>query len=611
MKIRDNLLEEILPLYKAISKEDLKKAVKESQARKQDLFHTLINQKYLTEKEIITIFGKYIKTPFVDLEEKTIEKNWLEKLPEKIARKYRAVVFGEEDGHLQVAIEDITDFQTIQLLEKDLDYKIKFFITTEQGINAALDQYKGGLTSEVTKVIKDGEEKKPENIEEESKEKLSEELQEAPIAKAVNIILEYAIKTRASDIHLEPREDLVHIRYRIDGILREAMTLPKSVLSSLVSRIKIMANLRIDEHRIPQDGRIKLEVGIRKVAIRVSTLPVMDGEKVVLRILDESTKASTIEELGFRGNALEIIKRNLKRPHGMILVTGPTGSGKSTTLYSILSSLNTIGVNISTVEDPVEYRIEGVNQTQVNTKTGMTFANGLRALLRQDPDIIMVGEIRDDETAEIAVHSALTGHLVLSTLHTNNAGGTLPRLLDMHIESFLIASTVNTVIAQRLVRKICPFCIEKYYPSETLIGELKKDFDLTKSFLEDEREEDLKDKGVFTERKIMPHHSEESEKKSVLDKKKDDNKANSLGIALFRGKGCVKCENTGYLKRIGIYEVLEVNDKIGELIVKRTSAEEIEDFAIHNGMITMQQDGFLKAMDGLTTVEEVLRVTRE
>jgi len=608
MKIENELLEEILPIYKAISEDDLKKAKKAAEGSGLDIFSSLIKEKILTEKEILEVYSKYIKVPFIDLEEVTINKAYLEKLPERIASKCRSVVFGEQNGYLEVAMEDISDFQTMQLLEKDLSYKINFYIATEQGISYALDQYKGGLTSEVSKVIDDkGLEEKEARKEEESTEKLKEELQEAPIAKAINIILEYAIKTRASDIHLEPREDLIHIRYRIDGLLREAMTLPKNVMSSLVSRIKIMSNLRIDEHRIPQDGRIKLEVGDKKVAIRVSTLPIMDGEKVVMRILDESTKASSIEELGFRGAALDIIKRSLKRPHGMILVTGPTGSGKSTTLYSIISSLNNIGVNISTVEDPVEYRIQGVNQTQVNAKTGMTFANGLRALLRQDPDIIMVGEIRDDETAEIGVHSALTGHLVLSTLHTNNAGGTLPRLLDMHVEPFLIASTVNTVIAQRLVRKICPHCIEKYYPSENLVQELKKDFNLTKSFLDEGKEEEATDRREFSERKIMPKHTEEKEKKE----EKEDKKANSLGLVLYRGKGCTKCENTGYLKRIGIYEVLDVTDEIGELIVRKASAEEMEAFAIKNGMLTMQQDGFLKAMEGLTTVEEVLRVTRE
>lgn len=605
MNIKDELLKDVLVGYKAISKDNLEKAEKEADTSKSSLFETLINNKYLTEEEILKVYSQYIKTPFENLENKTIPKATLEKLPEKIAKKYRAVVFGEEGEYLKVALEDPFDFQTIQFLEKDLNYKIKFYITTESGISNALDQYKGELTSEVSKVIK--EETKitiPKEEQKKTPEELKEIIQEAPITKAVNIILEYAIKTRASDIHIEPREDYIHIRYRIDGVLRDAMSLPKDVLASLVSRIKIMSNLRIDERRIPQDGRIKVEVGGKKVAIRVSTLPIMDGEKVVMRLLDESTKAATLEELGFRGNALEQIKRALKRPHGMALVTGPTGSGKSTTLYSILSSLNTIGVNISTVEDPVEYRVQGVNQTQVNSKVGMSFAAGLRALLRQDPDIIMVGEIRDNETAEIAVHAALTGHVVLSTLHTNDASGTLPRLLDMEIEPFLIASTVNVVIAQRLVRQICPHCKEKYYPAEEMVKDLKKEFNLDKSFLASKDDHIVK---TFTERKIMPPNGSgkevpEREPKAVK---------NSLDLILYRGKGCDKCENTGYLGRMGIFEVLEVTDEIGDLIIARASSEKIQEEAIRKGMLTMHQDGFVKAMEGLTTVEEIIRVTKE
>jgi type II secretory ATPase GspE/PulE/Tfp pilus assembly ATPase PilB-like protein len=389
----------------------------------------------------------------------------------------------------------------------------------------------------------------------------------------------------------------------------------------------------------------------QNISIRISTLPVMDGEKIVMRLLDESAKAATLEELGYKGQALIAIERALKKPHGMLLVTGPTGSGKSTTLYSVISAANDIGVNISTVEDPVEYRIQGVNQTQVNPKVGMTFASGLRALLRQDPDVIMVGEIRDSETAEIGVHSALTGHVVLSTLHTNNAAGCLPRLLDMGIEPFLIASTVNAVIGQRLVRKLCPHCIEPYNPNEKVVDDLIDNFGLRKEFLTAKAKEKVtvavpekKEPGGLGERRIEIPHELELEKKSILEKIEADPsmvnrsakeaeevtlrnkiflseaekekpqkeiKSTGLNLTLYRSQGCAKCDNSGYLGRMGIYEVLEVDDEIGKLIISHATTEEIQRKAIENGMITMQQDGFLKALEGITTVEEILRVTKE
>lgn len=631
MKLRNEVLKGILEAYKVLPKDKIETAVSASKQSGTPLLQVLINKKYLTEKEIYEVFSKYLKIPFIDLDDVQAPKELLAKLPEKVAQKYKAVVYGEDNGHLMIAMEDPTDFQSVQFIEKILDYKIELHLATPKGIATILEQYKGGLSTEITKAMKSDEEEeegKEELKGEESQEDVKEIVEEAPVAKAINIILEYAVNSRASDIHIEPREGYVHIRFRIDGVLRDTMSLPRQILSSLVSRIKILSNLRIDEHRIPQDGRIKIDVGGRKIALRVSTLPIMDGEKVVMRILDEGTRAATIEELGFKGAALEIIKKSLKKPHGMALVTGPTGSGKSTTLYSLLSSLNTIGVNISTVEDPVEYRIQGINQTQVNPKVGMTFASGLRALLRQDPDVIMVGEIRDAETAEMAIHAALTGHIVLSTLHTNNASGTLPRLLDMGAEPFLIASTVNSVIAQRLVRKVCPNCKEAYAPTEEAIAELKKDFGLTKMFLGSKPEKEKEKQPVSsTERKIMPSHEISLEKKSILTEIAEDptilnrgiketeksrsKSYHSLDLVLYKGKGCGKCEQTGYLGRMGIFEVLEVNESIGDLIIKRVSSEEIQEKAIENGMLTMKQDGFLKALEGLTTVEEVIRVTKD
>ena len=386
----------------------------------------------------------------------------------------------------------------------------------------------------------------------------------------------------ASDIHIEPQEKEVIVRYRIDGILRPVMTLPKNILSGIVARIKILSNLKLDEHRLPQDGRFKIDDKNYNISFRVSTIPVYDGEKLVLRLLDENNQLLHLEDLGFRDSDLQKIKHSIERPHGMILVTGPTGSGKTTTLYSILNQLNTQEVNIATIEDPIEYRMPHINQSQVNPKINFTFASGLRALMRQDPNIIMVGEIRDQETVEIAIHGAMTGHKVLSTLHTNDAPGTLPRLLDMGVIPFLIVSTVNMVMAQRLVRKICQYCIMSYNLDKEAIKQMSDQFDV-QSFMELLHREGLaeeKDKGVGT-------------------------------LLFYKGKGCKKCGETGYKGRIGIYEILEISEEIKQLIVNKAHTNDISKKAREQGMTIMLEDGLIKAKNGITTIEEVLRVTRE
>ncbi len=644
----------------------------------------VLKNKFINEKDLAKLFADSIKVPFVELGDVKIPREVLLKIPERIARKYQAVLFGVEEDHYQLAMADPEDFQAADFISKQVGGKLKSYLAVPSDVLGAIDQYKGNISSEITKAIKDS------SADAAAEEKVSAKdiAEDAPIAKTVNVILEYAIKSRASDIHIEPRENIVQVRYRIDGVLRETMTLPKPILAAVVSRIKILSNLKIDEHRVPQDGRFKFSIGQKQVALRVSTLPIMDGEKVVMRILDESARALTLEELGFAGNALDTIGRNLHKPHGMTLVTGPTGSGKSTTLYSILSMLNTAGVNISTIEDPVEYRVTGVNQTQTNVKAGMSFAAGLRALLRQDPNIIMVGEIRDGETADLAVQAALTGHVVLSTLHTNNAATTLPRLLDMGIEPFLIASTVNTVIGQRLVRRLCPVCRQSYVPEGTELSNIKRDFQLDialKHFNE------LKSGGAIPAEKPAvpspvpqeapkPVRVEPNERKknriiepthdidtanSILDKiaadpniinrsVEDAKKAGSpaapqppapvtapaaalvVGAAapppaplqagpapdpahlkagqfiLYKaGPGCEACGGVGYQGRMGIYEVLEVSDSIQKMIVGHATSDDIQLQAVRGGMLTMQQDGFVKALMGRTTIEEILRVTRE
>ncbi len=671
MRIPDGELKKLLLDSGLIKPEALEEAMPKSDGG-DSLQTAVLKKKLITDKDLVKLYAKSIDVTFVELADLKIPRELLLKIPERIARKYQVVLFGIEEDQLQLAMADPEDFQAADFITKQVGGKLKTYIATAPDILAAIDQYKGNISNEITKAIKDS------SADAASEEKVSAKdlAEDAPIAKTVNVILEYAIKSRASDIHLEPRENIVQVRYRVDGVLRETMTLPKPILAAVVSRIKILANLKIDEHRVPQDGRFKFAMGSKQVALRVSTLPIMDGEKVVMRILDESARALTLDELGFTGHALETIVRNLHKPHGMTLVTGPTGSGKSTTLYSVLSLLNTPGVNISTVEDPVEYRVSGVNQTQVNTKTGMTFAAGLRALLRQDPNIIMVGEIRDGETADLAVQAALTGHVVLSTLHTNNAATTLPRLLDMGLEAFLIASTVNTVIGQRLVRRLCQTCRISYIPEGPELANVKRDFQLDAAL---KRFNDLKGTPgaapetlpapvasaapsvaamVPTEHKkgrvISPVHDIETAR-SILDKiaadpniinrsAADAGKSKAAAAApapivaaantapapvapgpsadpkdlksgqfmLYKpGPGCDACGGMGYQGRMGIYEVLEVDDAISKMIVGRATSDDIQMAAVRAGMLTMQQDGFVKALQGRTTIEEILRVTRE
>jgi type IV pilus assembly protein PilB len=681
MRISDGELKKLLLESGKVTEKALEDALPKDEESKEPLQAVVLKKKLIPEKDLVQLYAASLDIPFVELGAVKIPREILLKIPERIARKYQAILFGMEEDQLQLAMADPEDFQAADFITKQVGGKIRTYMATASDILGALEQYKGDISNEVTKAIKDSSAEAAGGGGVEKEVSARDLAEDAPIAKTVNVILEYAVKSRASDIHIEPRETIVQVRYRVDGVLRETMTLPKPILPAVVSRIKILSNLKIDEHRVPQDGRFKFTIGQKQVALRVSTLPIMDGEKVVMRILDESARALTLDELGFTGHALETIVRNLHKPHGMTLVTGPTGSGKSTSLYSVLSMMNTPGVNISTVEDPVEYRVSGVNQTQVNPKAGMTFASGLRALLRQDPNIIMVGEIRDGETADLAVQAALTGHVVLSTLHTNNAATTLPRLLDMGIEPFLIASTVNTVIGQRLVRRLCPACRLSYVPEGVELANIKRDFQLDAAL---KKFNELKgtpeaapdpvpaaappapkmDAIIPTEHKkgrvINPDHDIDTTK-SILDKiaadpniinrsaadagKKGDDKAAPAAVAqititpapataaappppqqpvvdpkdlkagqfiLYKpGPGCETCGGAGYQGRMGIYEVLEVDEAVSKMIVGRATSDDIQMAAIRNGMLTMQQDGFVKALMGKTTIEEILRVTRE
>lgn len=600
MRIPDSLVEKLLEKSGQFSKDQLTALRQQDANQKKALQDIVIKENLLSEKDLTKLYAEEIDVPFEELNANEIKPEVLKLLPERIANQYKAVVFGVEGKDTKLlAMEDPDDIQALNFLQKQLGGKLKVHITTSSLLQAALGQYRGNISSELTKVIADNSE-----TEENEEVDESELAEDSPIAQTVNIIIEYGIKAGASDVHIEPRENFVVVRYRIDGVLREANKLPRKLLGALVSRIKILSNLKIDERRAPQDGRFKVEVGGQVYALRVSTLPILDGEKVVLRILNESSKPADFTELGFWGNALIDLKQAIVQPHGMVLVTGPTGSGKSTTLFSVLSSLNAPSVNISTVEDPVEYHVVGANQTQVNPIAGMTFTNGLRALLRQDPNIIMVGEIRDGETADLAVQASLTGHLVFSTLHTNNAATCLPRLLDMGVEPFLIASTIRVIIAQRLVRRLCVECRVPFTPDAETLKQLDKSFHVSEN-------------GGFKRMNEL----EALALNDGIGKPGKDKKGGSAELGsttsgvkqLYKAHedGCDACNHSGYKGRIGIYEVLTNSSAIQKLIVSNSSSEAIEETAIKENMLTMQLDGLVKALRGETTIEEILRVTSQ
>lgn len=574
----DKQLIKILTKTKILAKNTIDEAIKESQEQNKHLDAYILETKLVEEEPLFQAIAKYYEVPFTDLKNRVIRKDILEIIPEPIAENHHIIAFDKDDTALSVATLDPEDIETIGFIRKKVGIELKVNVTTPAGLRDGMKQYHKGLKAE----FKEMTEEKPEGTEEGAPKDLKELAQDLPIVRIVDTLLEYAILEGASDIHVEPTEKSVIVRYRIDGVLKDVMTLPKNAQSGIIARVKILSNLKIDEHRVPQDGRFKINQKDFKVAFRVSTLPVFDGEKIVMRVLNESAEVMTLEQLGFLKGPLEIVKRNIHRPHGMILVTGPTGSGKTTTLYTIVNILNTPKVNISTVEDPIEYRMPRINQSQVNPKIGFTFATGLRALLRQDPNVIMVGEIRDAETGEIGVHAAMTGHLVLSTLHTNDAVTAIPRLIEMGIPTFLVASTVNLVIAQRLVRIICPHCISSYNLTTTAIEDIEKQMNVKEILEVMERE------GVISDKEVK------------------------LGELLFyRGKGCNKCNMEGYKGRVGVYEILEITPDMQDLILNRAPAEELNKLAKKNNMITMLQDGMIKAKNGVTTIEEVLRVTKE
>ncbi len=593
MRILDDTLVKLLTKNQVATEEQLAPLKEEGARSSHTLQETVIEAKLISEQDLTKLFAEYADIPYIEIDPRDIPTEVLNRIPERIARQYNAVIFKiDEDGLIHLAMDDPDDVQATNFIEKEVGTNVKLYIAPHENILECLENYRGDVNEELNQVI-DIQREDDGSAQQVSEADVAED---SPIAQTVNLLLEYAIRSQASDIHIEPRESFVQIRYRVDGVLKEVNQLPRNVLGALVSRIKILSNLKIDERRVPQDGRFKIKIAGKQYALRVSTLPIADGEKVVMRILDESNQAVTLQQLGYWGHSLQVISEAITEPNGMILITGPTGSGKSTSLFSVLTMLNKPDVNISTIEDPVEYKIPGVNQTQTNVKAGMTFANGLRALLRQDPNIIMVGEIRDGETANLGVQAALTGHLVFSTLHTNNAATCLPRLLDMGIEPFLIASTVKAVVGQRLVRRLCMTCRVSYVPEPAEIKEITDMFNLRQD-----------------QNFSYIHELEQQafEQQVGGDTPFGTNDTTITGLWKANPEGCDECNHTGYKGRIGIYEVLGNTVPVQKMITTAATSEQIQVQAVSEGMTTMQTDGLVKTLRGNTTLEEVLRVTRE
>jgi type IV pilus assembly protein PilB len=585
-------VEKYLLEHKILTSTTLEAAKKKANTENKPLFAILVADGSVSDEDLTKAMALSTNVPYVNLLHAKVDSGVLSLLPRDLAERYMAVPLGEMQKRLVVAMLDADNVQAVDFLSNKIGRPLKVYAASESGIRNVLGQYGEQLDKDIADVfgkqeemdVDEQTEKEANNRAKNDKDNIKTIVQDSPISKALTQILEYAAKNRASDIHIEPLEKILKIRCRIDGVLREIMKLPKSTEAPLVSRIKILSNLKIDEHRIPQDGQFTVTVGNKAIDLRIAISPVVWGEQVVIRLLDKSGTSLKLEDMGYRGRALRTIRRGLEQPNGMILTSGPTGSGKSTSLYALIQEIKNDTVNIVTLEDPVEYKMDGINQIQVNAEVGLTFAAGLRSILRQDPDVVMVGEIRDKETATLAVQAALTGHLVFSTLHTNSAAGILPRLLDMGIEPFLIASTVHTVIGQRLVRKITKD---------------KEQYQSTKAETEAIH---------ATLNEYLPAGKEDSKK--VAEDLGYDNLPLKGQNAYTLSKGKDAPESPGGFKgRMGLYEVFEITDKIQELILKRATSSEIQKAAQEEqGMLTMRQDGYLKALDGQTTIAEVNRV---
>lgn len=577
MKENEQILEKLLN-KEMISKKQLKEIREELQESGKKLEDVVVNKDITNVEKIVKFKAEVHNMPYVDISNRNITKEALNTIPLDVAKHYKIVCFEKTNTKIKVGMVDPSDFkaaEAINFLAKGENKKAEFYLISPLSLDQAFKQYES-VEEEIGEALETKEEEEGDAIklEQGAEEAGDEDITSAPVARIVSVIIRHAVEGRASDIHIEPMKDKVRVRYRVDGVLGTSLVLPKKLHYSIVGRIKVLAKLKLDETRVPQDGRIRLKVNDQRIDFRISVLPLMEGEKVVMRILSLEQGVPKLEELGYEGRNLRVIKENLKKTYGIMLVTGPTGSGKSTTLASALSILNREEVNISTLEDPIEYYVKGVNQSQVKPEINYTFANGLRSLLRQDPDIFMVGEIRDTETVDLCIHAGLTGHFILSTLHTNSTLDALPRLLDMKVEPFLLGSTLNVIIAQRLVRTICNHCKkQKEIPSD-IYKDMKKEI------------EDMPESVV-----------KERLKKNSLDKR-----------VFYEGEGCAHCGNTGYLNRTAIVEVMEITDSLRNVIMENKKMLNLENIKNSQDFITMKQDGIIKVLNGETTMQEVLRV---
>ncbi len=580
---------EVLLVHEGLVKKDLlEKYHQQAIDTGKPLFSLLVEEKVISNEELTKSIATVSNVPYVNLSNALVDQAVLDLLPREVSERFMAVPLGEVQNRLAVAMLDANNVQAVDYLANKINRPIKVYMASEEGIRHILEQYRTNLAEGVSAAVQSAQtEQANDAIGKDKKGRPTADIktivQDSPISRALSTIMEYAARARASDIHVEPLEGSLRIRCRIDGVLREIMKLPKSIEPALISRIKILSNLKIDEHRIPQDGQFAIHVAQKDIDLRIAISPVVWGEQVIIRLLDKSGSSFELEEMGYAGRALRMIRKGVKKPNGMILTSGPTGSGKSTSLYALVQEIKSDAINIVTLEDPVEYKMEGVNQIQVNADVGLTFATGLRSILRQDPNVVLVGEIRDAETANLAVQAALTGHLVFSTLHTNSAAGVLPRLLDMGIEPFLIASTVNTVIGQRLVRRVT----DERVPYQSSDLETKSIHDTIGRLLPKDRA-------------AAPQASEDLGYKDLP-------LATQKAYTLVKGTDTPQTPG-GYKGRVGLYEVMDITEEIQNLIVKHATSAEIQKMAVQQGMVTMREDGYLKALRGLTTLEEVNRV---
>lgn len=566
----DKTIGQILVDEKLLTIDQLSKIKVEAANQNTNVDKLILDLRIVPEEKYFEAQAKLLNVPYSSVGTLPFSPEALGFIPKAVAERFNLIPFAYDKNTktLSVVMSNTLDVESIEFIKQKTGAIIKVFQGVPSEISQAIQsQYSFGLVGEVKQALQESEQ--IQKIKTFDVQSISDVIKEAPIAKIVSTILEYAVKSRASDVHMEPQEDRVRVRYRIDGILYERLSLPIGVREAVISRIKILSGMKIDEHRTPQDGRFNFKVAEEEVDLRVSALPTVFGEKIVMRLLRKSGGIPTLAELGLRGTSLRSLEASILRPHGIILVCGPTGSGKTTTLYAVLSKLNTTRVNILTLEDPVEYQIPGANQVQINTDVGLTFATGLRSFLRQDPNIILVGEIRDKETTELAIQASLTGHLVFSTLHTSSAAGALPRLIDMGAETFLLASTINASMGQRIARKICTHCKVSYQPPKEIVVEIKAELG-----------------------PLMP-------------------KIDETQVKLYKGTGCEICGHSGFMGRVGIFEVMAVTDALAKLILQKADSTTIEAKAKEEGMITMKQDGYLKVLEGMTTIDEILRVAQE